>query len=168
LRLKPLKRWLAVSGVVAFAVTAPAHADCNQFKWNISNELAWFSNNPAPVASGGRIPSFEAGYVVTLAKLNATKFDVQPARMPSADTFAAVLELPTIEKSESFQVTLSDEAWIDIVQNGTSINSTDFSGQKDCSGVRKTVRFRLEKGSATLQLSNASKDSLKVAVRPVE
>lgn len=164
-----MKCWLAASVLVAFAsATLPARADCNQFKWSVSRELAWLSANPAPIPDDGRVPSFEKGYLVTLAKLDAKKFEIQPDRAPAANSYTAVLKLPAVEKAGLFQITLSDEAWIDVIQNGKSVRSSDFSGQKDCPGVRKTVRFPLEKGEATIQLRNSQKTSLKLAVRPAE
>ncbi len=163
-----MKHWLSVAALVAFVTATPARADCGQFKWSTAKELLWFSNNPAPVASGGRIATFEVGYTATLAKLDAAKLTIQPTRSSAADTFSAVLDLPSIATAGLYQITLSDEAWIDVSQNGVVIPSIDFSGQKDCPGIRKTVRFHLEKGDATLQLSDAKKDSMNISIYLVD
>ncbi|MDX8479399.1 hypothetical protein RFN28_13045 [Mesorhizobium sp. VK24D] len=62
------------------------------------------------------------------------------------------------------QFSLSDEAWIDVVQDGHAVKSAGFSGVKTCPGIRKSVRFKLSAGPATVQLSGAKKADLKVAV----
>jgi hypothetical protein len=62
-------------------------------------------------------------------------------------------------------VTLSDEAWIDIVQDGAYRPSLEFSGVHGCPGLRKSVRFDFKQGPLILQLSSASAPSLKLAIR---
>jgi hypothetical protein len=62
------------------------------------------------------------------------------------------------------QISLSDEAWIDVVQDGKAVKLAGFSGMKTCPGIRKSVRFKLAAGPATIQLSGAKKETLKVAV----
>ena len=53
-----------------------------------------------------------------------------------------------------------------VVQSGASIKSSDFSGQKNCPGVRKSVRFDLAAGPATVQISNAPSASIQLAIAP--
>jgi hypothetical protein len=52
------------------------------------------------------------------------------------------------------------------VQNGASVKSGDFSGQKNCPGVRKSVRFSLAAGAATVQISNAASATIQLAIAP--
>jgi hypothetical protein len=73
-----------------------------------------------------------------------------------------------IAKPGTYQVTLSDEAWIDMVQGGAFVASTDHSGAKECPGVRKLVRFNLAAGPLVVETSQASVTTLKIAIRPVE
>ena len=61
---------------------------------------------------------------------------------------------------------MSEEAWIDVAENGALVKSSDFSGQKDCPGVRKSVRFQLAAGSATVEISNANVGKVLFAVEP--
>jgi hypothetical protein len=46
------------------------------------------------------------------------------------------------------------------------VKSSDFSGQHDCPAVRKSVRFQLEAGAATLEISNAQAAVLNLAIEP--
>ena len=93
-------------------------------------------------------------------------FVLPPERAPKPGAFGGVLKISGLPKPGLYEITLSDEAWIDVVQNGASVKSSDFSGQKNCPGVRKSVRFPLAAGSATVQISNAASASIQVAIAP--
>jgi len=67
-----------------------------------------------------------------------------------------------------YQITLSDEAWIDVIQNGAALSAIDFTGAAGCPGLRKSVRFQLEAGGFVLQLSSASVNGMLVAIRKVK
>ena len=70
----------------------------------------------------------------------------------------------TVPPGGEIQFSLSDEAWIDVVQDGKTVKSAAFSGVKTCPGIRKSVRFKLAGGAAIVQFSGARKPDLKVAV----
>ena len=91
-------------------------------------------------------------------------------RRKKADTqrFGGILSFAAPEKNGSFQVTLSSEGWIDVVQNGAALDSAGHSGAKDCPGLRKSVRFKIGDAPVVLQISGAPADTIKVAIRAVE
>jgi len=140
---------------------------CEKFKWSIAHERAWFAANPKPVAAGADVASGDGAYAVALVAGDAAVFPVSPERPPKVGTFGGVVKT-NIPKAGLYQVTLSDEAWIDVVQNGARVKSSDFSGQKACPGVRKSVRFDLAAGPATLQISNAENAKINLAIAPGE
>ena len=82
--------------------------------------------------------------------------------------FAAILAVANIDKAGSYEITLSDEGRIDAVQGGALVKSSDFSGQKDCPGVRKSVRFDLKSGPLTIQLSNGPSAAINLALAPAQ
>jgi hypothetical protein len=141
---------------------ATARADCDHFKWSVANERTWFAS-AQPLPAEGGAADVGAGYAVTLAK--DVKLPVAPEREPKPDTFAAVLTAPKLEAG-LYQITLSEEAWIDVAQDGKLVKSSDFSGQRDCPGVRKTVRFPLAAGAAAIEISNANVSQVKFAISP--
>ena len=152
-------------GLAAFScllAAGTAQADCDHFKWSVANDLAWFASAKPLPAEGGSADA-GAGYVVTLAK--GVKLPVAPEREPKPDTSAAVVNAPRLEAG-LYQITLSEEAWIDVAQDGKLVKSSDFSGQRDCPGVRKTVRFPLAAGAATIEISNANVSQVKLAISP--
>ena len=151
--------------LAALLAGAPAYADCAQFKWSVARELDLFAASPAPLPATGGVAEPGKAYAVTLAR------DVKPAVAPerkardgSLGAVVAVADLP----AGLYQITLSQEAWIDVVENGAIVKSVDFSGNKDCPGVRKSVRFDLPAGPATVQIGNAEAPKLSLAILPVK
>ena len=142
--------------------SAPAYADCDHLKWSVAKERAWFAS-PAPLPAVSGSAEAGTGYVVTLEK--GIKLPVAPERAPDKDAYAGVVSIPKLDAG-AYQITLSDEAWIDVVQNDALVKSSDFSRQRDCPGVRKSVRFTLAAGQATVEISNAQVGKITFAVAP--
>ena len=159
-----MKRVL-LAALAPLLAAAPARADCDHFKWSVARERAWFAASPAALPTTGGQATAGAGYKVTLAK--DVKLPVAPQRAPKPDTFAAVLSAPKLAPG-LYQITLSAEAWVDVAENGKLVQSTAFSGQSDCPGVRKSVRFPLGAGPATIEISNAGADSILFALAPAK
>jgi hypothetical protein len=153
----------ALALLALLASVAPARADCDHFKWSLARERAWFAASPAPLPATGGEAAPGAAYALSLAKDVA--LPVAPERAPGKDTFGAVVTVPKLEPG-LYQITLSEPAWIDVGANGALVKASDFSGQKDCPGVHKSVRFQLGEGSATIEISNSSVDKLLMAIAP--
>lgn len=140
---------------------------CDLFKWSVARERGWFAGERKPAATGATIVAGE-GYAVTLAPNETIAFRMPPERASKPGGFGAVLSLSSVDKPGLYEITLSDEAWLDVVQGEARVKSTDFSGQKDCPGARKSVRFDLKAGPATVQLSNAASAAINLAIAPAE
>ena len=92
-----------------------------------------------------------------------------PAHEPkSDDTFGGLLFVKNVPEAGAYQVTLSDDAWIDLIQDGKAQVLSAETINPDCSDARKSMRFRLEKGPLTVQVSGASSHLIKIAILPVE
>jgi len=157
---------------LALAILLAAHASagaqtpeaCGKFKWSLERELAAIAAGPLAAANGAAIAP-GTSYRVALTRDGQSAFTMAPERAPKAGTSAASLSL-TLPAAGTYQVTLSDEGWIDVAQGGAGVKSSAFSGQKGCPGVRKSVRFSLAAGPATLDISNVDGDSLELEVEP--
>ncbi|WP_376703899.1 hypothetical protein [Mesorhizobium sp. ISC25] len=155
-------RKVVVSLFAILAGTSVAMADdagCAAFKWPVTREEA----PAAPAAQSGADLSVGEAADVALAPVGTISFTVPPERAPAAGTFGATASVAVPPEGE-LQISLSDEAWIDVVQDGKAVKSAAFSGIKTCPGIRKSVRFKLAAGPATIQLSGAKKPDLKVSV----
>ena len=143
---------------------APARADCAHFKWSVETERQAFASATPMPAEGGTAEVGKA-YALTLSK--DVKLPLEPERPPRKDAFAGFVNVPKLEAG-LYQVTLSGEAWIDVAQNGARVKSRGFTGQRDCPGVRKSVRFPLGPGPAVIQISNASAPQIIFAISPAK
>ncbi|WP_258600730.1 hypothetical protein [Mesorhizobium sp. AR10] len=155
---------VAISLFAILAGTSVAMADdagCAAFKWPVTREQSLFPAAPA-AQSGASLAAGEAADLA-LVPVATISFDVSPERAPAAGTFGATASV-TVPPEGELQITLSGEAWIDVVQDGRAMKSSGFSGVKTCPGIRKSVRFKLAAGEATVQLSGAKNETIKVAV----
>ncbi len=159
----------AVAALLLLVAVGGAHAqdapNCDTFKWSVARERAWFAATPTPVAAGARLPAMDRGYLVSLVPDEAAGFASSPERAPKPGAYGGVFE---IAEAGTYEVTLSGEAWVDVVQAGARVKSVAFSGRKDCPDVRKSVKFDLAAGPATLQISNSDSDRLRLAAAPAE
>jgi len=163
-------RAIAAAFFLAAAIGGAAAQDtsgCNKFKWSIAREREWFAASPKPVEAGADLALAETAYTVALVADDAAGFVSPPERAPKPGAYGGVLKT-AVAKPGLYQITLSDEAWIDVVQNGARVKSSDFSGQKSCPGVRKSVRFTLAAGPTTLQVSNADAAKITLAISPAQ
>ena len=69
-----------------------------------------------------------------------------------------------MDKPGIYQVTLSEEAWIDVVQDDRYARSVGSTGRGDCPGLRKSVRLDLAAAPFVLQISGVTSESVAVAV----
>ena len=164
-------RWLAPATALPITLATSVHAEenpaCAQFKWPLATEKSWFDTGKLEgLASGATVATLaEGAFTVTLKPATEVPFKLKPEGKPKADKpLGAIISFGAVKAPGRYQVTLSDEAWIDIVQADAYRPSLEFSGVHGCpardrkSGHRFSVdhalnlRFRsrlsLQAGSA--------------------
>lgn len=151
--------------------TGPAAAQdasgCARFKWPVDRERSAFGTPGLQVVEGGKpLPGIMDPAIVRLKPVAEAGFERPPGRKPKAGTFGAAVKTPPLAVPGTYQVTISDEAWIDVIQDGHEVRSAAFSAERDCPNVRKSVRFSLAAGQATIQISGAAADSIKLDLLP--
>lgn len=161
---------LAAAALIALATSAAAQdkPPCEQFKWPLATERSWFETaDPKRLPSGGtrgELP--EGAFVVALMPSADVAFALPPEGKPKPERpMGAVVPFGAVATPGRYQVTLSDEAWIDIIQAGAFRPALEFSGVHGCPGLRKSVRFDFEQAPLVLLLSSAAASSLKLAIR---
>lgn len=104
---------------------------------------------------------------LALQPFKDARLALPPERAPKdVASFAGAQTVP-VPAAGLYQVSLSDYAWIDVVQDGRYVKSGKFSGALDCPGLRKIVRFELKPGTAVIQVSGVAADSIGLAFAPV-
>ena len=166
---------VAVIATLPFATAKPPLAQdlasCDQFAWPVKREQALFaSNGLQQVASGTTLDSFpDRGIALALQPHETAPYALPPGRPPKiANSFGGLVVISHVPKAGPYQITASAEGWIDVIQDGKPLASTAHSGRRDCPDVRKSVRFDLQSGAVTIQVSGVDLKLIKLAILPAE
>ena len=174
--MKLSKGLIALACAAALVMPLHARADevgsCQGFAWPLATELQWMkATESEAVASGAKLASPPAKAItLSLKPMSDVSFSVPPTSRHKnhADAFGGVVNFDGVPEAGIYQVTLAKKGWVDVVQNGKAIRSAAHTGEKDCNGVRKSVRFEIGPGPFSIALSNFADDSAKFAIRRSE
>jgi hypothetical protein len=166
---------LGLAALVAQASWAMAAGEggCSAFEWPLDKELGWMADANAKDASSGEkldAPP-ESAITFKLKPQASVVFPLPPGGKPKGDPkemFGGVLTFDGVPKPGVYQVTLSSVGWIDVVQNGAALSTAGHTGMKDCTAIRKSVRFQIGEGPFALQLSGIPQDTIRIAVRAAQ
>jgi len=176
----PLDKNLATLSVAVFAFLAaalfslaPARAaepsPCAKFAWPLAKEQGWFAAQDLRMIESGARTDPNGAVAVKLRPFSEVAFAKQPERHPKTpESFGATIEVAAPSQAGRYQITLSDEAWIDVLQGGAFLKSAAFSGRKGCPLARKSVRFDIGPAPFTVQISGAPIDHINLAISPAE
>ncbi len=166
-------------GVVAIVAIAAAsgvaeakdNPSCDRFDWSIKRELEQFGNPSLEmVFSGATLATIpDKGLVIDLQPHGTLDYALTPGGEPKPDdSFAGLLLIKNVPQAGLYQVTLSGDAWIDLIQDGKALPLAAETINPDCGDARKSMRFRLEQGPLTVQVSGAASSQIRLAILPVE
>lgn len=157
-----------------FALPGPvlaAEDGCEKFAWSLARERAAFAAAGKATASAGdtlkALPA--SALLIRLQPGGQASFEMPPERKPRTETWhGGMVRLPALAKPGIYQITLSDDAWIDVIQNGRYARSVGSTGRSDCPGVRKSVRLDLDASPVVLQVSGVAADNVAITFGPVQ
>lgn len=140
---------------------------CDKFKWTVERERALLAV-AVPVAPGSEIAQPLAHAVkLPLSPLAEAKLPMAPSRTPkAADSLAGFVRYMAPPQAATYRVTLSEPAWIDVVQDGQEIKSIAFTGALGCEGIRKSVKFNLTTLPFVIEISGTAAREIAIAVTP--
>jgi molybdate transport system substrate-binding protein len=144
---------------------------CSGFAFDLSREIELLGAKPHSVTAAmtsAKAVALQAGkaYRVALVARDRVKFAVPAGKdKTQAKAYAGILRLTPVAGRSTVRVTLNPAAWVDLVGRGKALESTRYTGSRDCAQVRKSVEFTVEPGvPLTLQLSDAAAASIDVVV----
>jgi len=154
--------------ILALTNAAIAEDGCEKFAWPVAQEReALIASNQQVIASGASIEPTGQAFKLLLQKPDEARFVMPPERKPRAETWhGGLVLLPAPQQAGVYQVTLSDEAWVDVIQDSHYARSVGSSGRSDCPDLRKPARFEVTAGPIVLQISDVSGQAISVAVGP--
>jgi hypothetical protein len=153
---------------------APTHAraadPCAAFSWDVRHERDLFSKQPVDLASGravGDAPALtpERLYELELRAQPEVSFAAPPSRSwPEEATYAGLARL-TVEAAGIYRFAMDQPAWVDVLANGTMLQSRDSQGRVGCSTPYKIVEFALPAGKPLmLEFSASVTPSIRITV----
>jgi hypothetical protein len=167
-----LRLSLLFAALIALLGSAHAAGDgCEKFAWSLARERAAFAaTDKATVVAGETLPGLPAGALVIRLQQGAeASFAMPPERKPRTEQWhGGIVRLPALAQPGIYQITLSDDAWIDVIQNGRYARSVGSASRGDCPGVRKSVRLDLDASPVVLQVSGVAPDTITVTIGAVE
>jgi hypothetical protein len=168
---------VALASVLGLTAVSPtARADeagaCEGFAWPLDTERSAFANATIrEVESGAKLSAADAQAFLLKLKPEADVQLVAPAsgmsKAQAASPHAGVVTVEGGTGARTVQVTISDEAWIDVIQNGAVLTSTAHTGKKGCAELRKSVQFKVGPGDFSVQLTGAPSAAVKVSLHSV-
>ena len=159
------------AGVTPGVAEAKDNTACEQFGWSIKRELEFFRDPYLEMVFSGAMPGSipDKGLVMELQPHGTVDYVLAPGGEPKPDnSFAGLLIMKDVPQAGIYQVTLSEDAWIDLIQDGKALALAAETGNPNCSDARKSMRFRLERGPLTVQVSGVSSNLIKLVILPVE
>ena len=166
-----LRSPLIVLALLAWPGPAAADDGCEKFAWSLARERAAFAAaDKTTTAAGETLAALPAAALVIRLQAGAqAAFEMPPERKPRTEPWhGGMVRLPALPKSGIYQISLSDDAWIDVIQNGRYARSVGSTGRSDCPGVRKSVRLDLDAAPVVLQVSGVAADTIAVTIGPVQ
>ncbi|MEJ0050068.1 MAG: hypothetical protein WDN02_02440 [Methylovirgula sp.] len=146
-------------------VLAAEPTGCDHFKWPLDHEKTLLAT-PAPIATGdaGKLGNGENLKLVPQANAKLPQEPSRPPKFP--DSYAGFVTLPAPASAGSYRVTIAHGAWIDVVQDGHVLKSTDHTGAIGCDGLAKSVKFDLAATPFTVEISSSTEPSVTLVVTP--
>lgn len=151
----------------AAPVLAAEPVGCDKFKWPLDQERSLLTSGKAvTVTSGSSVTSqLPVAVTVSLVPFADARLPTAPERAPRLPaSFAGFLQVAAPMRDGTYKISLSSEAWVDVVQAGHLLKSLAFSGATGCEGIRKSVKFDLKAEPFAVQLSNVPDHSIGVAI----
>lgn len=161
---------LAGAPVTTAWAEGPEKGPCERFAWSLERERALFSQPGMPVVtSGAELPAGTTAAVLRLRPAAEVSLPIPPERPVAAAGFAGFVLLAAPARPGTYQVTISEEAWVDLSHDGAhALRALGHTGRRGCPGLRKSVRFDLKSEPILVQISNAESDVLNLAISPAE
>jgi hypothetical protein len=166
-----LAAFVGAAGIAPLCAASQDAPACSEFAWPVAREIKLFGDSAIePVMSGATLGALPpTGVAIDLQPQVTVEYVLAPGREPkSDDSFGGILTISNVAQAGAYQVTASTEAWIDVIQNGKALASTAHTGKEGCPDVRKSVRFDLDAGPVTIQVSDAVSSQIKLAILPAD
>jgi len=157
-----------VAGLSSTIAIAEERVGCDRFKWPVDKEIAALrARSLDEVKSGAKVSAIPFAGTVLLVPSDTANLPKLPERSPKNDTFSGYLLIAGIAPG-TYSISLSDAAWVDVVEQDQFLKAKAHSGVQGCQGIRKVLQFELLGNPLLIQISGAPTPRVNVAILPAE
>lgn len=170
------------AAIVALAITSAADARpkvyqntprtsksaCERYAFPVQREIEWFEQISLKLDSGAKRPALpERAFTLALEADGTASLVMPPERKSRQDNgYAGAVSFDTVPGAGLYQISLSEDGLIDVIQDGKYLRKIGSTTRRDCSGVRRVLRVELAAGPVTLQLGGVEYPNVNVAIAP--
>jgi hypothetical protein len=160
-------RALPVAGLVAcilpILATAAAAQDerCRNFSWSVGRTIDLF-DEPLPAVESAQALPKEGAFALILKPAADVIYFVPPER-GSDGGLGGLVTIESIPEGR-YQIALSEDAWIDAIQDNARLPELVSSRSRRCPGVVHSIEVEVKSQPLTLQLGGAHARRVNIAV----
>jgi hypothetical protein len=149
--------------VLPFLAAASAAADdrCRNFSWSVGRPIDLF-DEPLPVVQSAQSLPKEGAFAVMLLPAAEVIYPTMPERGRDG-AWGAVITLESVSAGR-YQIALSEEAWVEAIQDNARLPVQPSSRTVECRGVWRSFEVEAKSDPLTLQVGGAGVRRLNVAV----
>jgi hypothetical protein len=161
MRAALIARGLAFVLPILAAAGAAAEESCRNFSWSIGRPIDLF-DEPLPLVRSAQSLPKDGVFAVLLRPVADVIYPTLPER-GSDGAWGAVVTLENVSAGR-YQIALSEEAWVEAIQENVRLPIRPSSRTVECRGVRRSVEVDVKGEPLTLQLGGAGVRRMNIAV----
>src|SRR3954470_15364304 len=153
-----------IAGLLALLVAAGAAAqepNCRNFSWSVGRTIDLFDEPLPTVQSNQSLPK-EGVFAIELRPVADVIYPTTPER-GSDGSWGGVITIENLPAGR-YQIALSEDAWVEAIQDNKRLAIQASSRLRECRGVRRSVDVDVQGDPLTLQIGGAGVHRLNVAV----
>jgi hypothetical protein len=147
--------------ILAAAGAAAQEPNCRNFSWSVGRTIDLFDEPLPRVQSSQSLPK-EGVFAIELRPVGDVIYPTTPER-GSDGSWGGVMTIENVPAGR-YQIALSEDAWVEAIQNNKRLAIQASSRPKECRGVRRSFEVDVKGDPLTLQIGGASVRRLSIAV----
>jgi hypothetical protein len=140
---------------------ATAEESCRNFSWSVGRPIDLF-DEPLPVVQNAQSLPKEGVFALLLQPVADVIYLTTPER-GSDGSWGAVITVENIPAGR-YQIALSEEAWVEAIQENVRLPVGASSRTAECRGVRRSLEVEVKGEPLTLQVGGAGTRRINIAV----
>jgi len=161
MRALPLTLVACILPTLAVVDAAAQGESCRTFSWSIGRSIDLFDEPLPTVESGQGLPR-EGAFAVALKPVADVIYFLPPDR-GSDGGLGGLVTIESIQAGR-YQIALSDDGWVDAIQENKRLPELASSRTRECPGVLHSIEVEVRSEPLTLQIGGARTRRINIAV----